>query len=299
MEKKFTSKASWLVLLACLLLPLIATAQSKPRWVQKGVKAMNKARTNDTYEFISTEAFGADVNTLRREHLKPLVERIADKYELSASSAKIDTLSMAGGNATVADSTAVTTDYRITFTGDSMAVFHARLVDEYDAFEDFADQTYDWTLYRLYAVSGKNVIPIYDDYELTRTYRGAAAALSLIPGLGQIYKGQKAKGFAIMGTEAALIGSVIAFTVKQHRYYRNADNGMANPDSWRSKAHSWKQMRNLGIGLAGGLYIYNLIDAALSKGSRRVIVRKPKGTDMAIAPILSQDGAGLALVLQF
>lgn len=45
-------------------------------------------------------------------------------------------------------------------------------------------------------------------------------------------------------------------------------------------------MRNIAIAGACGLYVYNLIDAAVSKGARQVIVKKPNGANLALQPTL-------------
>lgn len=55
-------------------------------------------------------------------------------------------------------------------------------------------------------------------------------------------------------------------------------------------------MRNLCIGVAGCLYVYNLIDAAVSKGSRHVVVKKPK---LQVLPSASSEGAGMTLSFNF
>lgn len=281
-----------LLALTCLILPQSMTAQSKPRWAQKGVSSMNKARSNDTYEFMSTETFGPDVNVLRRERMIPLLNQIAEKYGLEADKASVDTLGApeAGG----------VTDCRITFpAGDTLHVCYARLVDEYEVFDDNADQTYDYTLCQLYAVSRMDVQPVYDDFELTRTYNAEAVALSIVPGMGQMYKGQTVKGAAILGGEAALIAGAVAFSIKKNHSRNHVGQDAGTSDSWHSKERGWRQMRNLCIGLAGGLYVYNLLDAALSKGARQVVVKKKDDPILAVVPVVMTDGAGLSLVLNF
>ncbi len=49
--------------------------------------------------------------------------------------------------------------------------------------------------------------------------------------------------------------------------------------------------RNIAIGGAIGVYAYNLLDAALSKGPRQVVVRKSGSSDMslAVAPTFISD----------
>lgn len=53
-------------------------------------------------------------------------------------------------------------------------------------------------------------------------------------------------------------------------------------------------MRDVAIIGACGLYVYNLLDAALSKGARQVIISKPGGTRLALGPSLIADPASSA-----
>lgn len=58
-------------------------------------------------------------------------------------------------------------------------------------------------------------------------------------------------------------------------------------------------MRDLAIGLAGGVYVYNLIDAAITTGSRQVAVKKAKEKQLFVTPTASPESAGITLTLSF
>ena len=67
-----------------------------------------------------------------------------------------------------------------------------------------------------------------------------------------------------------------------------------------SKELGYKEFRNLSLMAAGVVYIYNLIDAAVSKGPRRLHIEKKSDTQMSIAPALFNDGsAGVAFSWSF
>lgn len=54
------------------------------------------------------------------------------------------------------------------------------------------------------------VVPISGAVQAHEPYPGTAAALSfVVPGLGQVYNGQVLKGMALLGAEAALLGSAV------------------------------------------------------------------------------------------
>lgn len=292
MEKNFKRAASLLLALVCLFICQQVAAQSKPLWAQKGEKSLNKKRTNEGYQFKVFNTYGMDVDKLHKESLQPLLDHVAERYGVEAGNLSLDSVR------TGLDSTLT---YSISFAeGGTPSVVYARKVDDYCAYEDYADNTYQFEYYQLYAITEAGQgMGIFDDFEVTRSYNATALGLSVIPGFGQIYKGQKAKGYAILGAEAVLVADAIIFAAKKH----HCDNKMTEQpevrDSWKSKSNGWRNLRNISLGLAGGLYLYNLIDAAVSKGARQVIVRKPSQYAVSMAPLVTPDGGGLSFALNF
>lgn len=291
-----------LLFIALLLIAgVAASAQDKPRWAIKGAGELNKQRTNQTYNFVKFETFGGDLATLRNESTKPLVEYLASTFGLSDDDAAVERLSSTSELSLPNDPEAtpgVTRDYKVTFSGAKPATYYARLIDEYVSFDDNVDESYDYTLYQLFEVSNREdgIIPDYDDCEFTRSRNGAALVRSIIPGWGQYYKGQNLKAYCIWGGEAVFIAAALLCEKRRADYAddRNrflAEGDMISWDSYRSKSQSWRVFRNIAIGGAIGVYVYNLLDAALSKGPRQVIVRKGSGSDLslAIAPTLVAD----------
>ena len=65
------------------------------------------------------------------------------------------------------------------------------------------------------------------------------------------------------------------------------------------KSHSWRNVRNVSIGVAVATYVYNLIDAATSKGARRVKVHKRAGEGLTFTPDVWTDGAGMTFSYTF
>ena len=62
--------------------------------------------------------------------------------------------------------------------------------------------------------------------------------------------------------------------------------------------------RNLAIGVAGALYVYNLIDAAVTNGARRVKLKPVGSAEFSCSPCILSDGlnqlsAGVQLSLNF
>lgn len=276
-----------------LSVPAIAQqSQTKPLWIQKGEKSLNKQRSNDKYYFKAFNTYGTDANKLKAERFLPLLTHVRERYGADFKQMKLDSLRL--GSDTLMT-------YRVTFTDTlgATGVAYAQSVDKHMAFEDYVNNTYQFEFYQLYAISKKDSVPMFDDFELTQTSNKKAMLLSLIPGMGQLYKGHKTKGYVILGTEAALVTSAIVFQIKAHHYGRKAPKEPEVGDSWRSKSRGWRQMRDLAIGLAGGVYVYNLIDAAITTGSRQVAVKKAKEKQLFVTPTASPESAGITLTLSF
>lgn len=273
-----------------------AAAQDKPRWVSKGVSSLEKERSNDSYTFRSFEIFGGDIDRLRQERFNPLVGYLARTFGADSASAEVTLISaQANSPATLNDAegdNSVQAEYRVTFSSPSPMTFYAKLVDEYVSFDENTDMSFDYTLYQLFAISSAadGSVPQFDDYSYTRKYNARALALSIVPGLGQMYKGHTSKGWIIIGGEVVFVGTAIYSHIRQHNYSNDASNASdAIAPSYRSKSKSWRQVRDVAIIGACGLYVYNLLDAALSKGARQVVISKPQGTSLSFSPSVMAD----------
>lgn len=270
----------WAFLL-CLGGSMECFAQTKPLWINRGEKSMNKKRLSDSYLFKVFNTHGQDESKLRAERLTPLLQYLESEYGVETSQMVVDTAAVASDGSKV-------TKISMT-TGDSTSVVYAKLVDDYDEFTDYELNVFQHEYYQLYAVTASNAAPVFDEFRIEEVSNAQALARSIVPGLGQLYKGQTAKGCAIMGAEAFFIGSAIVFECKRDYY---ADKG------WRSKARSWKEFRNIAIAGAGIVYIYNLIDAATAKAGHRVKVGKAGNVNVSLVPTPTL-GAGVSLAWTF
>ena len=77
-------------------------------------------------------------------------------------------------------------------------------MDVYDTVDYNTDLNPVFEYYQLYAVSEKDVTPVFDTFERGERSKGTAALMNIIPGAGQLYKGHTFKGYAILGSEIAL-----------------------------------------------------------------------------------------------
>jgi hypothetical protein len=128
--------------------------------------------------------------------------------------------------------------------------------------------------YRVYLLvqTAKNPSLEFEDVEVTNRYRFSLAAF--IPGLSQFNKGSTAKGLFIIGAEAALVGGFV-WAENQRATYNskiNTTNNTAAREYYTDKVNNYETMRNVMIGGAAAVYLYNIIDAVASKGKKHVVV---------------------------
>lgn len=106
----------------------------------------------------------------------------------------------------------------------------------------------------------------YDHYGLK------GAALSLIPGVGQFYKGDALKGSLFMtGCIAGGVG--VVFTEMQRQAYISQISQTHDINVIKQLDANQKNMgiaRNVCIGLTAALYVWNVFDAAVTPGMKRV-----------------------------
>ena len=273
---------------------MTVSAQPKPRWVQKGVKAMNNERSKKGYGFHRFTTYGADINELENDRFKPLMDYVSKEYGTDIGIIKLDSLNSDGCSRIT---------FRLSFLSqdDKVSEVFAQLVDDWSRYEDNVD-SWGFEMHQLYAVSERNVQPQFDKFSLTDNYGIKPLFLSIIPGLGQIYKGQDTKGYAIFGAETLLLAGSVYSVTEVGRYNRLAKKNPGAYNSYQSNATTYRQIRNACFIAGGALYIYNLIDAAISKGKCRVVVEQQNntGAESAFSPVINEcGGIGVGMSVKF
>jgi hypothetical protein len=122
-----------------------------------------------------------------------------------------------------------------------------------------------WELYEVSSGAAFNaVIPEY-----TTHYGGSALWRSMIlPGWGQFHKKKVAKGVIILTTEVAAISGLAYCEIRRSDNWRKSSEttNVTIAKEYRNRADSWELRRNIFIGAAAGIYLWNVLDAALAKG---------------------------------
>ncbi len=288
-----TFSESLLLMFMLLACALGAKAEDAPLWVQKNVEHLQKQRTSDSYDFVKFHTWDFQKERALELARQELVKYVESNYGATPRSVVINECPEGGPS-----------DLEVSYSSadGGRHVLTARLVDTFTELKEYELNVYQFEYYELFALSKPDVEPVFDTFSLSSSYRGEALLQSLVPGMGQLYKGQKTKAFVIMGGEVFFIGAALYFNYKAHDAHKMRTEDPDFADSWRSKERGWKNFRLGAWGCAAALYIYNLVDAATSKGARHVSVSAPKKgrqPSFSLMPYAEPDNAGLAFNLTF
>ena len=138
----------------------------------------------------------------------------------------------------------------------------------------------------------------FQEVTFTKKYGIRGLAYSLIPGVGQLYKGSTAKGLSILGGEAALAAAIVLCENTRASYVKKMREQLAHAKTYNSKADNWETGRNVCIGAAVALYIYNLVDAAIANGAKRGRIQSGQKY-LSMTPVTGTECNGLALTFHF
>ena len=125
----------------------------------------------------------------------------------------------------------------------------------------------------------------------------------IVPGWGQFHKGSKAKGAMFLGGTAALAGGMV-YCQSRITNSRNLAAQTYNPEHLRiysRRISNFSTARNVCIGATVALYIWNLVDAVVAPGARRVVVKPAMnfGGYSLESSNSSADAVGLSAALSF
>ena len=162
----------------------------------------------------------------------------------------------------------------------------------------YPNGTQGYAYYVLFAVSRRASAPSFDDCYFTTNYGMKGFARSLVPGWGQMYKGSMGKGLAILGGEVACVAGIIVCENQRASYVKKMHEQPKYAQVYNTKADNWANGRNVCIGAAAALYVYNLIDAIVAKGAKRIVV-KPGRASVSLLPAVVDDGLGIGLAIRF
>ena len=276
-----------LLLAAISFTTVTAGSGKKPKWVDN-TSYLNDQRINKSYNFIVALSHGSSPTEAENGKMKALAGKIAntDTYMIDES------LESENVQGKVAKSS-VTYREKITNQQVTKKFYHTQ-VDEY--WERVGGECY---LYTLYAVSTQDEEPVFDRFSTTTSYGTTPVLMSIIPGVGQMYKGSTVKGICMLaGVAACGLGAL--FCENQRSDYKNKMKEQPQfAQSYNNKAKNYETARNICLGATAAVWIYNLIDAAVAKGTRKIVITPAKDSYWSVHPVATPTSAGVSIAYNF
>lgn len=274
--------------------PIQSSDKMKPEWMVKGLPDSQNAGLY----FIQTQSLKTNLDDARADCLNQ-VALVLTQTSKFASSGEIkkqvrSDLDKDGLNETI------NSEYNFIYyiKTDTIAVVF-RKVDEYwEAISD-ANSPIIYKCHILYAISENSETAPLNQISSTNQYGGKAVWRSaLVPGYGQIYKGKTLKGISIIGGEVLLIGGIIFSENRRADYKRRSKEtlNISKIKNYLDNADNYALYRNICIGSAAALYIYNIIDAGVFDGRKRILVNSQQAY---IAPTYLDGSMGISFALNF
>ena len=249
---------SFTIILITLCFSNFLLAQ-QPRWIMKTPGA-----ENTTFYYQVAKGYGSTIDAAKEKMYLDVKSNIAEKQGLP-SNVKISSNSQMSSGGEISLNVENSVDGSI-----QMSIPMRRVCDHISRLKDGS-----YVSYGLYQVGqGGNIKVSFVDFahcykmnsNLNSLWRSA-----IIPGWGQMYKGQHVKGIAFLGSEAALIGTALYF---QNSYQDNITKSKETTridiqKAFRDKANTDASVRNVALIGAAVVYIWNLVDAVSNNSGAR------------------------------
>lgn len=273
-----------LLVLMVLLVGSTTSLAQKPAWISNTPKEQNR-----TYKFVEVISYGTTLEAARIEGDKKLAsnEQLVRAVTVAVDREGVQRVNQIFSNGNLNEVVQNVVDVKTSVRGKEFTLQAGR-VDEYVTKERGL-----YELHTLYMVAVEPN-PVFDNVYLTTKYGFSARAL--VPGWAQLNKGSTAKGIAILAAEVAAVGGII-FTENERASYESKMRSQPNfAMQYKNKADNYETARNCCIGAAAAIYVYNLIDAIVAPGARRVVV-KPR--NLHFSPVATKDFNGVTLSYNF
>lgn len=279
-----------LVFIAC---PLLEAGNKSDKLQPKWLTHSLPESASGTYTFIRAHGTGSSIAGAKQSAFVAMSQKLEIERGLTINT----NVSISEKTTQSQHSTRTTFQQEITLdvseNGRQMKIVCREIDDywEYKRGEYHIDVLYTVTNTNAYGGS-------YDDEISVTANYGATGFLSIVPGLGQIVKGSKAKGCLIIAGEIAAAGGILLFENNRASYIKKMIEQPKYASQYNSLANESETARNICIGTAAAIYVYNLIDAFAVTGAKRVVVRS-KSYNLSLQPYADINSVGLGLALKF
>lgn len=259
----------------------------KPKWITHKLPESKSG----TYTFISTYGEGVSLDAARQKALVNLstkleVERGIKVNSVLRSNMK-ETFSSIENENGFWETTEL--DMVVEERGKQLNII-CRVIDEY-----WEKDRQGYKIYVLYTVTdSRSQGASFNDKIIVTSKYGAAGLFSIVPGAGQFYKGATMKGAMFVIGEVAAVAGIILCENTRASYRKKMIEQPKYAVEYNSRMDNWETARNVCIGVAGAVYVVNLIDALCTKGAKYIKV-KQNSKNVSIRPYADANSVGLSL----
>ena len=242
----------------------------RPRWVNNTPIA-----TNSNLSFVVARETSNSPNYSRKMSLESLASNLPRAWNVSSQTILEDESAINRDLSGISSANQKQV-MKMTVYAEGLPVeLKCQMVDEYwEQVNSYGRTVYE--CYQLFLAAAPNTNPPFDKCLVTTSYASDPATwgLSLIPGAAQMHKGAYAKGGVIMGSSVALAGGLIALESMRANHLAKIDQTHSADvkKAYNDRASACATGRNICIGALAALYIYNIVDAIVAPGARRIIV---------------------------
>lgn len=270
-----------IILVLVALFVATSTFSQKPQWVGNTPKELNY-----TYKFVDVVSNGSDLAGARANALENLAgDRLLTEgvriYQNTVDNRISNKTAFTGQptKQTKHTHTSVTT-----VIDGSPIELSAQKIDEYATYQNNRVEMH--TLFQVATCSN----PVFDNVYVTDKYDFSARVF--VPGWAQLYKGSLAKGVCIIAAEALGVGGIVYTESMRAAYISKMYSQPTFAKQYKNKADNFEIARNCCIGAAIAIYVYNIIDAIVAPGARRVVVA-PSNLQLTATSTVDFNGLGL------
>ena len=263
------------IVLSALFCGAAAAQSDRLPWVDSEFPPV---RGNYRYEVARGE--GSSLAGARNDAFNGLLENLGNQAGITVNSQTISeirsNLNYSAGSQRYDETQASRTTHTIDREGFSAAFIK---VGEY-----YEQKHGRYQLWELYEVSDGRAFEAYVPQYTTHYGFSAGLRSAVVPGWGQFHKKKTAKGVILLTAEVAAVTGIFFCETKRSDNMRMSQEttNMTLIKEYRKRADTREMQRNVLIGAAAGIYLYNVLDAALAKG-------KPKYRHVSVAPAVLSD----------
>ena len=136
----------------------------------------------------------------------------------------------------------------------------------------------------------------YERVEYTEKYPFSARVF--VPGMAQIHKGSTTKGVLFISGEVLMIGGIVVAESMRSSYLSkvNSTHNSKIRQSYINKANTMQNVRNGFIAGAAAVYVWNVIDGAVAKGKKHIMIGE---NQLNITPYFTPEVGGFYLSVNF